>query len=74
MNGQFLLVSKPLKAVAAMLDQPNFFRPHQSHLINLSYMKKFDKSDGGSIVMVQGVTVPISRHKKAAFIDLIKKW
>lgn len=73
-TGQSLLVSKPLKTVAIMLDHPNFFRPHQSHLINLTYMKKFDKSDGGSIVMTQGVSVPISRHKKTAFIDLVKKW
>lgn len=35
---------------------------------------KFDKSDGGSIVMENGEAAAISRHKKAAFTELIKTW
>lgn len=73
LNEKPILVSKPLKKISSMLDFPNFFRPHQSHLINLDYMKKFDKSDGGSILMSDGKAVPISRHKKLAFLELIKK-
>ena len=72
-NEKPILVSKPLKFVSAMLEYPNFFRPHQSHLINLDYMKKFDKTDGGAILMDDGKAVPISRHKKLAFMELIKK-
>lgn len=73
LNEKPILVSKPLKTISAMLDNRNFFRPHQSHLINLSYIKKFDKSDGGSILMGDGKAVPISRHKKLAFMEWIKK-
>ncbi|GAB5555243.1 MAG: LytTR family DNA-binding domain-containing protein [Saprospiraceae bacterium] len=69
-----ILVSKPLKAITAMLSGANFFRPHQSHLINLNYIRKFDRSDGGVIIMQDKSNIPISRHKKALFIDLIKGW
>ncbi|MEL6719094.1 MAG: LytTR family transcriptional regulator DNA-binding domain-containing protein [Bacteroidota bacterium] len=72
-NEKPILVSKSLKVISAMLDYPNFFRPHQSHLINLDYMKKFDKSDGGTILMEDGTNVPLSRHKKMAFMELVKK-
>lgn len=73
LNEKPILVSKSLKVVSDMLNEPNFFRPHQSHLINLVHMKKFDKSDGGVIQMVDNASIPISRHNKLAFIELIKK-
>jgi len=67
-----ILVSKPLKVLDKMLNYPNFFRPHQSHLINLDYMKKYDRSAGGTILMTDQSVIPISRHKKAVFGELIK--
>lgn len=72
LNKKPILVSKSLKVISDMLDSSNFFRPHQSHLINIAHMKKFDKSDGGVILMVDNVPIPISRHKKMAFIDFVK--
>ena len=72
-NEKNILVSKSLKVISAMLDYPNFFRPHQSHLINIDFMKKFDKSDGGFILMEDGKAIPISRHKKLTFMELINK-
>ena len=68
-----ILVSKSLKIIDDMLQGANFFRSHQSHLINLAHIKKFDKSDGGSIIMVDNSNIPISRHKKNAFTELIKR-
>jgi len=73
LNEKPILVSKSLKVISAMLDFPNFFRPHQSHLINLNYMKKYDKSDGGTIIMDDGMNIPISRHKKVVFGEIIKQ-
>lgn len=68
-----ILVSKSLKIIDDMLQGANFFRSHQSHLINLAHIKKFDKSDGGSIIMIDNSHIPISRHKKNAFTELIKR-
>lgn len=73
LENKSILVSKSLKVISDMLQDANFFRPHQSHLINLTYLKKFDKSDGGFIVMADDSNIPISRHNKNAFIELIKK-
>lgn len=72
LNEKPILVSKSLKVISDMLTGTNFFRPHQSHLINLNYMKKYTKSDGGIIIMEDNAQIPISRNKKNIFAELIK--
>ena len=62
-----LLISKNLKEYQELLNDRNFFRPHNSHLINLEYVKKFIRSDGGYIEMIDGSNVPISRNRKDLF-------
>lgn len=62
-----LLVSKNLKEYQELLNDRNFFRSHNSHLINLEHVKKFIRSDGGAIEMSDGSTVPISRNRKDLF-------
>ncbi len=69
-----VLVSKPIKALEELLDGNNFFRPHQSHLINLDHIKRYIRSDGGEITMCDDSIVPISRQRKAMFLSLIRKY
>ena len=42
---------------------PNFFRCHKSYIINIDFMTGFSKSDGGTILMVNGIEIPISQDK-----------
>jgi len=63
-NGRNLLVCKTLKDYEETLAEYGFFRPHQSHLINIKYLVSYIKSDGGVLVMKDGVQVPVSRFKK----------
>ena len=48
----------------------SFFSPHKSHLINLSYIRKYHRE--GSIRMVDGSSVPVAKRKKGEFLDQIK--
>lgn len=64
-----ILVSKNLKEFENMLSDNNFFRPHNSHLINLEYVKKYVLKDGGYIEMKDETIVPISRRRKESFIE-----
>jgi two-component system LytT family response regulator len=59
-----LLVSKPLKDYADLLGQSGFFRTHQSHLVNLDHISRYDKEDGGHLVMDDESIVPVSSRKK----------
>ena len=72
-NGKRLLVSKPLKDYDDLLSNAGFFRTHQSHLINLDHMLRYDKNDGGYIVIDDNSSVPVSTRRKDALFDLFGK-
>lgn len=63
-TGQTIMVSKSLKFFDEMLQEYGFMRTHQSHLINLSYIAYFDKSDGGILVMSDNTKILVSNKKK----------
>ncbi|MDZ7740502.1 MAG: LytTR family DNA-binding domain-containing protein [Bacteroidota bacterium] len=73
-GGKKILVSRNLKEYQEMLDDRYFFRAHNSHLINLDYVKKYVRQYGGSIVMEDGSSVPISRTKKDVFMKKIAQF
>lgn len=63
-----ILVSKSLKEYDEMLSPIGFFRPHHSHLINLSFVERIDKRDGGVLVMKDKSIVPISSKRQSEII------
>ncbi|HBS85950.1 MAG TPA: hypothetical protein DEA97_05305 [Bacteroidales bacterium] len=54
-----------------MLEGYGFLRVHQSHLINIRYITKFDKSDGGFFIMTDGFNVPVSQKNKAEILGFL---
>ena len=70
-NGKKLMVSKTLKDFEDMLVQHNFFRVHNSHLINISKIYKYNKLDGGVVVLENGDSIEVSRRRKEDFLKLI---
>lgn len=63
-----ILVSKNLREFQELLGDRDFFRSHNSHLINLKYVKKFIRKEGGYIEMADGSMIPVSRNKKDLFL------
>ena len=71
-NAPKLVVSTTLKEYETLLKPFNFFRAHQSHLINMLYFDHFIKTDGGNtIVMKNKQTIPLAIRKKEEFLALI---
>ena len=66
-----LVLSTSLKEFEDKLPH-HFFRPHQSHLINLDYFDHYSKSDGGWIVLKDGSKIPLASRKKEEFLMLIE--
>lgn len=54
-----------------MLPPEIFFRPHHSHIINLNFIKRYIKGDGGQIEMQNGNYVTVARRKKEEFLKAI---
>ncbi len=67
------LVSKNLKEYQDLLSDRNFFRPHNSHLVNLEFVKKYVRHEGGYIEMTDGSQVPVSRIKRDLFLEQMGK-
>jgi two-component system, LytTR family, response regulator len=70
-NHAKLLASRTLKDFEELLPADMFFRPHHSHLINLQYIKRYIKGDGGQIEMSDGSYATVARRKKDEFLKLI---
>lgn len=71
--GERCLVSRNLKEFEEMLPAPQFFRLHQSHLVNIAFVKKFLKEEGGYALMHDGSKIPVSRRRKDAFLEALMK-
>jgi len=70
-DGKKILVTKLLKDFEDILEPYNFFRVHNSHLINLAYIKKYIRGEGGQVEMQNGDVIDVARRKKEEFIRLI---
>lgn len=67
-----LVVTRTLKDIEEMLIKYNFFRSHKSHLINMSFLKTYEKSDGGSLIMKDGAVIPLSQRKKNYLLQILE--
>ncbi len=71
-NGDKITVSKTIKVYENHLANANFYRVHKSHVINLNYMKRFVKGEGGYLVMEDDMRIEVSRRRRPAFLEKIK--
>jgi two-component system, LytTR family, response regulator len=72
-NNTKLVLAKTLKDFDELLSPYNFFRVHNSHLINLSELQQFTNRDGDHVVMNDGSKVEVSRRRKSELLEALKK-
>lgn len=71
-SGKSELICKTLKHFTNQLkEQPLFYKPHRSYLINLKFMEEVVKKDGFYIVMKNKTTIPIARDRKDDFLKMV---
>jgi two-component system LytT family response regulator len=73
-GGKKIMVSKVLKDIDEALTGPDFFRVHNSFLINLNRIKKFVRGEGGYVIMDNDATISISRSRRQEFMELFSKF
>ncbi|MBY5956751.1 LytTR family DNA-binding domain-containing protein [Membranicola marinus] len=66
-----LLASRTLKEFEELLPADLFYRTHHSHIINLHFIKKYIRGEGGQIQLQNNDFVPLSRRKKQRFLEVI---
>lgn len=67
-NNSRIMVTRTLKKYEEQLPAHQFFRTHQSHMVNRAYVSKIKKENGGLVVMKDLFEVPIARRRYQEFI------
>ena len=68
-NKQKYTSSKTLQEYEEILASKNFFRIHKAHLINIAFVHKYIKGEGGYVVMADNTTLEVSRRRKNELLD-----
>lgn len=67
-----ILVSRSLKNFEDTLsDLPHFFRTGKSFLVNIHYVEEYIKSDGGYLMLKDGLQIPIASERVPQFLTQI---
>ncbi|HEY9006201.1 LytR/AlgR family response regulator transcription factor [Ohtaekwangia sp.] len=70
-DGKKYVVSRTLKEYEDMLSDHNFYRIHNSYLINLNAVKKYVRGEGGYVIMSNDKSLDVSKRKKEGFLTRI---
>lgn len=73
-SGEKIFVTRTLKQFEQLLEHHGFIRAHQSHLVQLNYVREFQKKDGGYLKLKNGDLIPVSVRKRAEVLDVLEKW
>lgn len=68
-NRKELVASRSLAEFEQLLaDHDYFFKVHKSHLVNLKYITRYRRGDGGTLMMTDGSEVDVARRVKPDFL------
>lgn len=70
-DGDKILISKSMREFEDMLDGHDFFRVHNSHLINLNFIKKFLKDDL-IVVLKDNSNISVAYRKRDELLRALK--
>jgi two-component system LytT family response regulator len=73
-NGEKILVSRTLKEYDEILSGKGFFLIHKSGIINMKYLKKYVKGEGGTVIMEDGSELLVSRRRKEDFLAALSSF
>lgn len=72
-NNQKITVAKPLKDFEEILGDHGFYRIHNSHLINLTFISSYVRGKGGYVVMEDHTEIEVATRRKEGFLKMLKQ-
>jgi two-component system LytT family response regulator len=73
LNGKKILVSNILKDYDELLKDAGFYRVHKSYLINMRHIERFEKTDGGYVVLENEIKVPVASRKREELMEMFER-
>ena len=71
-TGENILVSKGMKEYEDILCENGFFKIHQSHIINLQFLRKIDKSSE-EVILSDKTRLPLSQRRKQDLLQILNE-
>lgn len=68
----FYISARPIKEFEEILPETIFFRIHNSHIVNLSKVKKYHKGRGGEVEMEDGTYIEVATRRKEEFLKKLE--
>ncbi|MBL1409169.1 LytR/AlgR family response regulator transcription factor [Sphingobacterium faecale] len=68
-TGTKIIVSKTLKEFEGLLQEDHFVRVSRSVIVNLTYVVRYKKGDGGTLELIDGSEIEVSASRKNILID-----
>lgn len=65
---QKITVAKTLREFENLLSEHNFYRVHNSHLINLAFVKSYNRGKGGYVSMMDETVIEVASRRKEGFL------
>lgn len=72
-NSAVFTASRNLKEYEKMLQEFGFIRTHHSFLVNPTKIARFDKKEGGMLIMENNLSVPVSHRKRDNVLDILAR-
>ncbi len=72
-NHEKISISRNIKEVEKQLADSDFFRSHQSYLVNINHIVEIKKTDKYVIVLSDGSNIPVSIRKKKEILRILLK-
>jgi two-component system LytT family response regulator len=70
-DGKRIMVSRTIKEYDTLLSGSGMIRVHQSHLVNVAWVDRFVKRDGGYLLMKDNSKIPVSQNLRKQVIQAI---
>jgi two-component system LytT family response regulator len=70
---QKIVVSSTLKEYEELLTDYGFFRVHKSFLINLRCIARFEKAEGGTVILENDTRIPVASRKRELFLEMLNR-
>jgi two-component system, LytTR family, response regulator len=68
-----IIMSNTLKEYEDMLGDYGFFRVHKSYLVNLAHITRFEKAEGGNVILTNNAMVPVSFRKRELLLEMLDR-
>jgi two-component system LytT family response regulator len=72
-NGEQILATRTVKDYEEILPENIFCRIHNSHIINLSRIQKYQKGRGGNVIMEDGSVIEVASRRREEFLRKLLK-